>query len=74
MRINWKILVQIAIAAAVSLGVIFLQRQLGGPGGGMVPALLGFLIAWLVIPAVSNDIVRLRRWLTRRSGTEMNTR
>ena len=74
MRINWKILVQIAIAAAVSLGVIFLQRQSGGPGGGMVPALLGFLIAWLVIPAVSNDIVRLRRWLTRRSGTEMGTR
>ena len=74
MRINWKILVQIAIAAAVSLGVIFLQRQSGGPGDGMVPALLGFLIAWLVIPAVWNDVVRLRCWLTHRSGTEMGRR
>jgi hypothetical protein len=60
MRINWKILLQITIAAAVGLGVIYLQRQRGGPGDGMVPGLLGFLIAWLVIPAISNDIVRLR--------------
>ena len=74
MRINWKILVQIAIAAAVSLAVIFLQRQSGGPGDGMVPALLGSLIASFVTPAVSNDIVRLKRWLTRRFGTEMGTR
>jgi len=63
MRINWKILLQIAIATAVALGVTYLQRRAGGPGGGIVPGLLAFVISWLVIPAVSNDIGRIRRWL-----------
>ena len=62
MRINWKILLQIAIATAVAFGVTYLQRRAGGPGG-IVPGLLAFVIAWLVIPAVSNDIGRIRRWL-----------
>ena len=56
MRINPMILLQVAIAAAAGVGVIYLQRHISGPTGGMVPALLGFLIAWLVMPAVSYDI------------------
>jgi hypothetical protein len=63
MRINWKILLQVVVATAAGLGVIYLQRQISGPSGGMVPGLLGFSIAWLVIPAISYDILKLRCWL-----------
>ena len=66
MRINWKIFLQIVIAAALGFAVIYLQRQAGGPGNGIVPGLLGSLIAWLLIPAVSNDIGMIWRWLGHR--------
>jgi hypothetical protein len=61
MRINWKILVQTGVATAIGMGVVLVKKEAGGPGG-MVPGLLGFVIAWIVIPAVYNDM--LRRWLT----------
>ena len=63
MRINWKIFLQTATAAAVGLGIGYLQRHAGGPGNGVIPGLLGFSIAWLLIPAVSNDVGRMWRWL-----------
>jgi hypothetical protein len=66
MRINWKIFLQIGVAAAVGFAVMYLQRQAGGPGNGIVPGLLGSLIAWLLIPAVSNDIGMIWRWLGHR--------
>jgi hypothetical protein len=68
MRINWKILVQTGMATAIGIGVALLKNEAGGPGG-VVPGLLGFVIAFLVIPAVYNDM--LRRWLSQRSGPEM---
>ena len=66
MGINWKILLQIVIAAAVGFAAMYLQRQAGGPGNGIVPGLLGSSIAWLLIPAVSNDIGMIWRWLMHR--------
>jgi hypothetical protein len=66
MRINWKIFLQILTAAAVGFAVMYFQRQAGGPGNGIVPGLLGASIAWLLIPAVSNDIGMIWRWLGHR--------
>jgi len=71
MRINWKIPVQTGMATAIGVGVVLLKEEAGGPGG-TVPGFLAFVIAWLVIPAVYNDI--LRRWLSHRSSPEMSTR
>ena len=62
------VLLQVIVATATGLGVIYLQREISGPTGGMVPGLLGFSIAWLVIPALSYDILKLRRWLGHRPG------
>jgi hypothetical protein len=71
MRISSKILVQTGMAAAIGIAVLVLKQETGGCGG-MVPGLLGFAIAWLVIPAVYNDV--LRRWLSHRSGGEVSLR
>ena len=61
MRNNSKTVLQILIATAVAIGVVYLKKQVNGPGGGMVPGLLGFFIAWLLIHAVSGEVARLRR-------------
>ena len=71
MRINWKIFLQIVMAAAVGFAVMYLQRQAGGPGNGIVPGLLGSSISWLLIPAVSSDIGMIWRWLGHRTSTEL---
>jgi len=71
MRTSSKILVQTGMAAAIGIAVVFLKQEIGGCGG-MVPGVLGFVLAWLVIPAVYNDV--LRRWLGHRSGAEMAIR
>jgi hypothetical protein len=74
MRINRKILLQMAIAAAFGTGVVYLQRQISGPGNAVILGLLGFAIAWLVIPAVADDILRVRRWLSHRSISRLSAR
>jgi hypothetical protein len=63
MRINWMILLQTIVSAAAGFGIACLQRQAGGPGDGMFLGMLGSLIAWLIIPPISQDIGRVRRWL-----------
>ena len=74
MRINRKILLQMAIAATFGAGVVYLQRQISGPGNAVILGLLGFAIAWLVIPAVADDILRVRRWLSHRSISRLSAR
>jgi hypothetical protein len=74
MRINRKILLQMAIAGAFGAGVVYLQRQISGPGNALILGLLGFAIAWLVIPAVADDILRVRRWLSHRSISRLSAR
>ena len=56
MRINRMTLLQTAIAMSVGLGVIYLQKRIGGPVGGIIPGVLGFLIGWLVTAAIAQDI------------------
>ena len=73
MRINRNILLQMVIAAAFGAGLVYLQRQISGPGNAVILGLLGFAIAWLVIPAVADDIVRARRWLSQRSVSRLST-
>ena len=59
MRNNSKTVLQILIATAVAIGVVYLKKQVNGPGG--VPGLPGFFIARLLIHAVSGEVARLRR-------------
>ncbi len=72
MRINWMILLQILISAASGLGIACFQRHAGGPGDGVFLGILGSLIAWLIIPPISQDIGRVRRWLA--SSSAVNPR
>jgi hypothetical protein len=72
MRINWMILLQTIVSAAAGLGIVCLQRHAGGPGDGMFLGILGSLIAWLIIPPISHDIGRVRRWLA--SSSAVNPR
>src|SRR5436190_9735224 len=69
MQINPLILAQVLIAGASGLTVSYVQHQAGGPGNGSVPALLGFAVAWLLIPAIAHDLAKLRRWLDYRFAT-----
>ena len=72
MRINRMTFLQTAIAMSVGLGVIYLQKRIGGPVGGIIPGVLGFLIGWLVTAAIAQDIASLRRWrLRRRASREL---
>ena len=72
MLINPMILIQTAVAMLIGLGFWYLQKHLGGPFGGITPGVLGFVLGWLIAPAVLADINQLRRWLlTRRSSTEL---
>ena len=61
--INWTILLQIMIGIFVGLGVMYLQKRVGGPFGGAIP---GVLIGWFVAAAIPEDIDGFRRWLLRR--------
>jgi hypothetical protein len=71
MRINWATFLHIVIAACVGILVLYAQKRLGGPVGGIIPGVLGLFLGWLIAPALLYDIGRLRRWvLRRRIGTE----
>jgi hypothetical protein len=72
MRINWATFLHIVIAAGVGIVVLYVQKRLGGPVGGIIPGVLGLFLGWLIAPALLYDIGRLRRWVLRwRTGTEL---
>jgi hypothetical protein len=66
MRINRMILLQTTIGICVGLGVMYVQKRVGGPFGNIIPGVLGFLIGWCVAAAIPEDIDGFRRWLLRR--------
>jgi hypothetical protein len=66
MRINRMILLQTLIAMSLGLGVMYAQKRVGGPIGGMIPGVLGFCLGWFITPALLEDIDRVRGWLLRR--------
>jgi hypothetical protein len=57
--------IQFVIATLTGLAVMYLQKRIGGSVGGVIPGGIGFLIGWIVTPAISDDIRRLQRWLVR---------
>jgi uncharacterized membrane protein HdeD (DUF308 family) len=65
MRINRMIVFQAIIATFAGIAVMYAQRRVAGPVGGIIPGVLGFLIGWLVTAAIPVDIKSLRRWLVR---------
>ena len=72
MRINWTAFLHIVIAASAGILVLYTQKRLGGPVGGIIPGVLGLFLGWLIAPALLYDIGRLKRWvLRRRTGTEL---
>ena len=71
MRINRMIVFQAIIATLSGIAVMYLQRRIAGPLGGIIPGVLGFLIGWLVTAAIPDDIESLRRWLRRRASREL---
>jgi hypothetical protein len=71
MRINTMIVFQAIIATLSGIAVMYLQRRIAGPLGGIIPGVLGFLIGWLVTAAIPDDIESLRRWLRRRASREL---
>lgn len=66
MRIKRMILLQAMIGMSAGLVVMYAQKRVGGPVGGIIPGVLGFLIGWFVTAAIPEDIDTLRRWLLRR--------
>ena len=66
MRINRMIVFQTIAAMCAGIAVMYLQRRVAGPVGGIIPGILGFVIGWLVTAAIPEDIESLRRWLLRR--------
>ena len=66
MRINRMILLQITIGRFFGWWVMYVQKRVGGPFGGIIPGVLGFLIGWFVAAAIPEDIDGFRRWLLRR--------
>jgi len=72
MRINRMIVFQTVVATCAGIAVMYLQRQIAGPTGGIIPGILGFAIGWLVTAAIPDDIESLRRWqLRRRASREL---
>ncbi|MET0483128.1 MAG: hypothetical protein ABWZ27_09480 [Aestuariivirgaceae bacterium] len=69
MRINRMIVFQAIVATCTGIAVLYLQRRIAGPIGGIIPGVLGFLIGWLVTAAIPDDIETLRRWLLRRRAS-----
>jgi hypothetical protein len=66
MRINRMIVFQTIVATCGGIAVMYLQRRVAGPIGGIIPGVLGFVIGWLVTAAIPDDVESLRRWLLRR--------
>ena len=66
MRINIMIVSQTIVATISGITVMYLQRRIAGPIGGIIPGVLGFAIGWLVTAAIPDDIESLRQWLLRR--------
>ena len=66
MRINRMIVFQTIVATCSGIAVMYLQRRIAGPTGGIIPGVLGFAIGWLVTAAIPDDIESFRRWLLRR--------
>jgi hypothetical protein len=69
MRINRMIVLQAMMATFAGLAVMYAQKRVGGPFGGIIPGVLGFLVGWLVTAAIPDDIESLRRWLHRRRAS-----
>ena len=46
------ILLQAVIATFAGIAVMYAQRRVAGPVGGIIPGVLGFLIGWLVTAAI----------------------
>ena len=69
MRINRMIVFQAIVATCAGIAVMYLQRRVAGPIGGIIPGVLGFTIGWLVTAAIPDDIESLRRWLHRRRAS-----
>jgi hypothetical protein len=71
MRINKMIVLQTIIATFAGIAVMYAQKRVGGPVGGFIPGVLGFLVGWLVTAAIPEDIESLRRWLHRRRASRL---
>ena len=56
MRINRVIVCRAIVATFAGIAVMYLQRRIAGPLGGIIPGVLGFLIGWLVTAAIPADI------------------
>jgi len=69
MRINRMIVLQAMMATFAGLAVMYAQKRVGGPFGGIIPGVLGFLVGWLVTAAIPDDIESWRRWLHRRRAS-----
>ena len=69
MRINRMIVFQTIVATISGIAVMYLQRRIAGPIGGIIPGVLGFAIGWLVTAAIPDDIESLRRWRLRRHAS-----
>ena len=69
MRINRMFVFQTIVATISGIAVMYLQRRVAGPLGGIIPGVLGFAIGWLVTAAIPDDIESFRRWLLRRRAS-----
>ena len=69
MRINRMMVFQTIVATLAGIAVMYLQRRIAGPIGGIIPGVLGFVIGWLVTAAIPDDVESLRRWLLRRRAS-----
>ena len=75
MRINRMIVFQTIVATISGIAVMYLQRRVAGPIGGIIPGVLGFAIGWLVTAAIPDDIESFRRWqLRRRASRELQAK
>jgi hypothetical protein len=48
MRIDWATFLHVVIAACVGILVLYVQKRLGGPVGGIIPGVLGLFLGWLI--------------------------